>query len=93
MTDFKMGSPENTEAKGLVRGTGDVMNKYVFQSNDSKNVTILDQFLFTKITKADEITISDYPQMAMSPDRFRLLGTAWAGKINLSTVSPHAKDL
>jgi hypothetical protein len=39
-TDFKMGSMENTEATGRVRGTGEVMNKYLFQSNASENVTI-----------------------------------------------------
>ena len=35
MTDFKMGSPESTLTAGKVRGTGEVMNKYIFQSNNS----------------------------------------------------------
>ena len=49
MTDFKMGSDESTLATGRVRGSGEVMNKYVFVSNNSENVSIEDQFLFTKV--------------------------------------------
>lgn len=84
MTDFKMGSSENTEATGEVHGTGDVMDKYTFQSNNSENVTITDQFLFTKVPIAHEVTIRDYPQMNKSHGNLRLTGTIWAGKINLS---------
>jgi len=84
MTDFKMGSPENTEAVGEVHGTGDVMDKYTFQSNNSENITISDQFLFTKVPIAHEVTIRDYPQMKRSPGDLRLQGTVWAGNINLS---------
>ena len=84
MTDFKMGSDESTQATGRVRGSGEVMNKYVFVSNNSENVSIEDQFLFTKIPVAHEITIRDYPQMTKSPGSFRLLGTTWAAKINLT---------
>jgi hypothetical protein len=86
MTDFKMGSDEGTQATGKVRGSGEVMNKYVFVSNNSENVSIEDQFLFTKAPATHEITISDYPQMTKSPGSFRLLGTTWAAKINLT---PH----
>jgi hypothetical protein len=93
MTDFKMGSAENTEAAGRIRGTGEVVNKYVFQSNDSNNVTIEDQFLFTKIPESHEITIRDYPTMTKSPGSFRLLGTRWAGNIGLLSLSLSAKDL
>jgi hypothetical protein len=85
MTDFKMGSTENTQASGRVRGTGEVMNKYIFFSNNSENVSIEDQFLFTKAPAAHEITIRDYPQMTKIPGSFRLLGTTWAGKINLTS--------
>lgn len=84
MTDFKMGSPENTVAIGEVHGTGEVMDKYIFQSNDSENITITDQFLFTKVPIAHEVTIRDYPQMNKGPGNLRLMGTIWAGKINLS---------
>ncbi len=83
MTDFKMGSEESTLATGRVRGSGEVMNKYVFVSNNSENVSILDQFLFTKIPTTHDITIRDYPQMTKRKGSFRLLGTTWAAKINL----------
>jgi hypothetical protein len=84
MTDFKMGSPENTLTTGKVRGTGEVMNKYIFQSNNSENVTIEDKFLFSKIEETHEIAIRDYPMMTKSPGRFRMLGTSWAEKIDIS---------
>ena len=84
MTDFLMGSAESTQATGRVRGSGEVMNKYVFVSNNSENVSIEDQFLFTKTPVAHEITIRDYPQMTRIPGSFRLLGTTWAAKINLT---------
>ena len=83
MTDFKMGSDESTLATGRVRGSGEVMNKYIFVSNNSENVSIKDQFLFTKSPAAHEITIRDYPQMPGNPGSFRLLGTSWAAKIKL----------
>jgi hypothetical protein len=83
-TDFKMGSTENTEATGRVRGTGVVMNRYLFQSNASENITIKDQFLLTSPSAAREIIISDYPQMAKSPVGFRMLGASWADQINIS---------
>ena len=84
MTDFKMGSDESTQATGRVRGSGEVMNKYVFVSNNSENVSIEDQFIFTKVPIAHEITIRDYPQMTKSLGSFRLLGTTWAARINLT---------
>jgi hypothetical protein len=87
VTDFKMGSPESTLTTGKVRGTGEVMNKYIFQSNNSENVTIEDQFLFSKTVEAHEIAIRDYPTMTKSPGRFRMLGTMWAGKIDISRQS------
>ena len=84
MTDFKMGSDESTLATGRVRGSGEVMNKYVFVSNNSENVSIEDQFLFTKVPITHDISIRDYPQMTKIPGSFRLLGTTWAAKINLT---------
>jgi len=82
-TDFRMGSEENTEATGRVRGTGAVMNRYIFQSNASENITIKDQFLLTSPSAASEIIISDYPQMVKSLE-FRMLGATWADQINIS---------
>jgi hypothetical protein len=84
MTDFKMGSSESTVATGEVHGTGDVTNRYVFQSNNSGNITIQDQFLFTRSPAYNEITIRDYPPLNNTSRNLRLLGTIWAGKINLS---------
>jgi hypothetical protein len=84
MTDFKIGSTESTVAKGEMHGTGDVKDKYVFQSNNSGNITIQDQLLFTKAPVHNEITIRDYPPLNNISGGLRLLGTIWAGKINLS---------
>jgi hypothetical protein len=92
MTDFKMGSDESTQATGRIRGSGEVVNKYVFSSNNSENVSIEDQFLFTKAPIAHEITIRDYPQMRIIPGSFRLLGTSWATKINLSEQNNTEKN-
>ncbi|MDQ1262321.1 MAG: hypothetical protein QG575_1502 [Euryarchaeota archaeon] len=91
MTDFKMGSDESTQATGRIRGSGEVINKYVFFSNNSENVSIEDQFLFTKAPIAHEITIRDYPRMTMIPGSFRLLGTNWAEKIKLTQQNDSEK--
>jgi hypothetical protein len=92
MTDFKMGSDESTLATGKIRGSGEVMNKYTFFSNNSENVSIEDQFLFTKAPIAHEITMRDYPQMAIIPGSFRLLGTTWASRINLTLQNDSEKN-
>lgn len=92
MTDFKMGSDESTQATGRIRGSGEVVNKYVFSSNNSENVSIEDQFLFTKAPIAHEITIRDYPQMRIIPGSFRLLGKSWATKINLTEQNNSEKN-
>ncbi len=84
MTDFKMGTTDSMQATGRVRGSGEVMNKYVFVSNNSENVSIEDQFLFTKAPVAHEIALHDYSQMTRIPGSFRLLGATWAAKINLT---------
>jgi hypothetical protein len=85
MTDYKMTSPQSTEASGKVRGTGDVMNKYIFSaSNDSENVTIEDQFTLSSATVTREITLSDYPQIPKRTPDFRLLGTDWARGLTIS---------
>jgi hypothetical protein len=79
MTDYKMTSAQSTEASGKVRGTGDVMNKYIFfASNNSENVTIEDQFILSAATVTREITLSDYPQIPKKTTDFKLIGTDWA---------------
>jgi hypothetical protein len=92
MTDFRMGSDESTQATGRIRGSGEVVNKYVFSSNNSENISIEDQFLFTKAPIAYEISIRDYPQMRIIPGSFRLLGTSWATKINLTEQNNSEKN-
>lgn len=82
MTDFEMGSVESTKAIGEVRGTGEVINRYVYLSNNTENITIQDQFLFTKAQPSNGTTIESYPAMKRIPGSFRLLGTAWSGRIN-----------
>ena len=85
ITDYKIGSSESTEASGKVRGTGDITNKYIFSSsNDSENVTIEDVFLLSQVPTVPKITLADYPQRPQRPDRFRLIGEAWAGGIEVS---------
>lgn len=95
MTDFEMGSLDSTKAIGVVHGTGEVMNKYLFLSNNSENVTILDQFLFTKAQPSIDTSIERYPRMERKEGSFRLLGTDWSGNINsfAGSFSPQAKDL
>ncbi|MDD1759465.1 MAG: hypothetical protein LUQ44_02565 [Methanothrix sp.] len=84
MSDFKMGSKDDTLAAGRVRGSGEVMNRYAFLINDSKNVSIEDQFIFHELPEATEMDVPDYPPMTEAPMRMRLLGTAWAARINLT---------
>lgn len=90
MTDFKMGSEEDTLATGRVRGSGEVKNLYTFLSNSTKNVSIEDQFIFQELPVTAKITLPDYPQMAGMPKSLRLLGTSWAAKINLTGQQNHS---
>lgn len=82
MTDFQMGSVDSTRAIGEVHGTGEVLSRYIFQSNNSENITIQDQILFTKSQASNTTGMKSYPQMKRNPGSFRLLGTAWSGRID-----------
>lgn len=85
ITDYRMGHNQNTETTGRVRGTGLVSDKYLFaSSNDSENVTLEDQFVFSKAQVPEKISLSDYPQSKERPERFRLMGTTWAEGLNIS---------
>lgn len=84
MTDFKMGSEDDTIATGRVRGSGEVVNRYAFVSNDSENISIKDQFLFEEMPAIQDAAVSNYPPMTMMNLGFRLVGTTWASRINLS---------
>lgn len=87
VTDYRIGSGDrqNTEASGRVRGTGDMLNKYLFQAgNNSENATIEDEFMMSRripINKSGPM-LSSYPQI---PDSSHVVftGTAWAEKITL----------
>lgn len=80
ITDYHMGALQSSEASGKVRGTGNVMNKYLFLSeNDSQNVTIEDQFTLSGRPSAPgELTFSSFPPAPDGPNAFRLTGAAWA---------------
>ncbi len=85
ITDYQMGDKKSTEASGKVRGTGDVMDKYLFQkSNDSGNITIEDEFVMSKRkpAAAGRPVIASYPQIQSVPD-FKFTGAVWADKIRL----------
>ena len=84
MSDFKMGSEEDTLAMGRVRGSGEVVNRYAFLLNSSKNVSIEDQFIFQQTPEAAGASVPDYPPMVGAPMGLRLLGTSWAGRIDLA---------
>lgn len=84
MTDFKMGSEDDTVATGRIRGSGEVVNRYAFISNDSENISIKDQFLFEEMHEVHDAPTSDYPPMTLNNIGLRLVGPAWASRINLS---------
>lgn len=91
ITDYHMEAEQRSEASGRVRGTGNVMNKYLFLSgNDSQNVTIEDQFTLSGKSNvaSKDLTFSSFPPGPENPDTFRLTGAAWAdGLVVLGTVS------
>lgn len=88
ITDYHMGgAEENSEASGKVRGTGNVMNKYLFLSgNDSQNVTIEDEFVFSDKGNASLPTMDGLPARSPEADKFRLTGAAWAEKLEVMSV-------
>ncbi len=88
ITDYHMGgAKENSEASGKVRGTGNVMNKYLFLSgNDSQNVTIEDEFVFSDKSNASLPTMDGLPTGSPKTDRFRLTGAAWAEKLEVMSA-------
>lgn len=88
ITDYHMGgAEENSEASGKVRGTGNVMNKYLFLSgNDSQNVTIEDEFVFSDKGNTSLPTMDGLPTRLPKTDRFRLTGAAWAEKLEVMSA-------
>jgi hypothetical protein len=87
ITDYHMGAEKNSEASGKVRGTGNVMNKYLFLSgNDSRNMTIEDQFVLSGEAASRQLTLGDLPTGTEEPDRFRLTGAAWADRLEVMSA-------
>jgi hypothetical protein len=87
ITDYHMGAEKNSEASGRVRGTGNVMNKYLFLSgNDSRNMTIEDQFVLSGEAASRQLTLGDLPAGTEKPDRFRLTGAAWADRLEVMSA-------
>ncbi len=87
ITDYHMGDKESSEASGKVRGTGNVMNKYLFLSgNDSQNVTVEDEFAFTNNGNASLPTMDRIPARQPETDRFRLTGAPWADKLEVMSA-------
>lgn len=87
ITDYHMGDEQSSEASGKVRGTGNVMNKYLFLSgNDSENLTIEDEFVLSGEAAAGQLTLDSIPSVPEEPDRFRLTGAAWAERLEVMSV-------
>lgn len=87
VTDYRIGDQQNTEVSGKVRGTGDMMNKYLFESNNNTgNVTFEDEFVMSRRspTNTSRPTLASYPQIP-NPNAPNIVftGTAWAEKITL----------
>ncbi len=90
ITDYRMGAggEQGSEALGKVRGTGNVMNKYVFLSeNHSQNVTIEDQFALSSKSAGRNLSLDNYPPMPVEPERFLLTGTSWAENLMIAGMS------
>jgi hypothetical protein len=102
ITDYHMGDKENSEASGRVRGTGNLMNKYLFVSgNDSQNVTVEDEFVLSNNGNSSVPTMPEVPASPAVPaastmdplparqpkaDGFRLTGAAWAEKLEVMSA-------
>ena len=83
VTDYKIESHQNSEASGKVRATGEMMNRYTFQStNDSRNITMKDEFTFSKAKPVISLLVG-FPQMPIVPGWFRVVGQAWAEKLQV----------
>jgi hypothetical protein len=91
MTDYRIGDKQSSEASGLIRGTGDVINDFSFSANNSTNLRMEDKFVLNKTT---EKTITMPAATRFSPwsgnlGSYRLIGKSWADKIELAShVSP-----
>jgi hypothetical protein len=90
VTDYWMVTQENSEASGRVRGSGELMNKYAFQSgNNSQNFTLEDEFVFSRLKPAASPLIS-FPKIPETPTWFRLAGSSWARNITVLGYKDYA---
>jgi hypothetical protein len=92
MTDYRMGDHQTSEAFGVVRGTGEVIDKYFFSNNNSSEIRVEDQFVLTK-TAEKAVAMSVRPQLPPWPKgngSYRLIGESWAK--NIKIVSPRSSQ-
>jgi hypothetical protein len=83
VTDYNIESHQNSEASGKVRATGEMMNRYIFQSsNGSRNLTMRDEFTFSK-AKPEASPLASFPRRLIIPGWFRVVGQAWAEKLKV----------
>jgi len=86
VTDFKMGSELNAEVTGKVRGTGQMVNRYVFLTgNNSDNVTVRDEFQLSE-PKQLLPPLASYPRMPEEPLEFKLVGAEWANGLEIMSA-------
>jgi hypothetical protein len=85
ITDYRMDDQKSSQASGKIRGTGSVMNKYIFTSeNDSENITITDQFVLSQEPASAKLNLADLAWKPVISMNFSLMGTPWAGNIQVS---------
>lgn len=85
VTDFKMGSQLNAEVSGKVRGTGQIVNKYVFLTGNNSNVTVRDEFQLSEL-KPPLPSLANYPRMPEDPLKFKLVGAEWAERLEVQST-------
>jgi hypothetical protein len=91
VTDFRMGSQLNAEVSGKVRGTGQMVNKYVFLTGNNSNVTVRDEFQLTE-PKPLLPSLANYPKMPEDPLKFKLVGMEWAERLEVKSTRQNEGD-
>lgn len=88
MTDYRMGDRQTSEALGVVRGTGDVIDNYFFSNNNSSEIKVEDRFVLTK-TAERAVAMSIKPNFPPWPGEhgsYKLFGKKWAENINIEST-------
>lgn len=89
MTDYRMGYPQTSEAIGVVRGTGDIVDKYYFTTNNSSEIKVEDRFILAKTDKK-AVSMSVEPNFPPWPGEhgsYKLIGKSWAKNIQIDSTS------